>query len=71
MKKIQAYALLFCLLAVLVPCAYAAATITIVNTDCTGEEFNDPTPATPVGGNTGTTVGQQRLIANFEFVDLA
>lgn len=25
--------------------------------------FDDPTPAAPVGGNTGTTVGQQRLIA--------
>ena len=24
--------------------------------------FNDPTPATPVGGNTGTTIGAQRLI---------
>ena len=28
-----------------------------------GEGFNDPTPAAPVGGNTGTTLGQQRLIA--------
>jgi hypothetical protein len=25
--------------------------------------FNDSTPATPVGGNSGTTVGEQRLIA--------
>ncbi len=39
------------------------AQITIVNNDGTGEGFNDATPATPVGGNTGTTVGQQRLIA--------
>ncbi len=23
--------------------------------------FNDPTPAAPVGGNPGTTLGQQRL----------
>src|ERR1044071_3661571 len=37
--------------------------ITIVNIDGAGEGFNDPTPAAPVGGNTGTTVGQQRLIA--------
>lgn len=38
-----------------------AATITIINLDGAGEGFNDPTPAAPVGGNTGTTVGQQRL----------
>ncbi len=31
-------------------------------TDAAGVGFNDPTPATPVGGNTGTTVGAQRLI---------
>lgn len=40
-----------------------AATITIVNVDGVNEGFNDPTPAAPVGGNTGTTIGQQRLIA--------
>ncbi|HZM14854.1 MAG TPA: PA domain-containing protein [Candidatus Krumholzibacteria bacterium] len=39
----------------------AAATITIVNTDGLNEGFNDPTPAAPVGGNPGTTIGQQRL----------
>lgn len=39
----------------------AHAGITIVNTDGPGEGFNDPTPAAPVGGNPGTTVGQQRL----------
>jgi hypothetical protein len=44
----------------------AAATITIVNGNAAGIGFNDPTPATPVGGNTGTTVGEQRLIA-FQF----
>ena len=43
--------------------ARGAAQITIVNTDGPNEGFNDPTTATPVGGNTGTTVGQQRLIA--------
>ncbi len=43
--------------------AQAAVQITIVNADSTDEGFNDPAPATPVGGNTGTTVGQQRLIA--------
>jgi hypothetical protein len=39
-----------------------AATITIVNGDAAGEGFNDATAATPEGGNTGTTRGQQRLI---------
>lgn len=41
----------------------AAVTIVINNLDPAGVGFNDPTPAAPVGGNTGTTVGQQRLIA--------
>lgn len=40
-----------------------AAQFVLVNTDDPGLGFNDPTPATPVGGNAGTTVGQQRLIA--------
>jgi hypothetical protein len=43
--------------------AQAAATIVINNTNAPGVGFNDPTPALPVGGNTGTTLGQQRLIA--------
>ncbi|MDH4036229.1 MAG: T9SS type A sorting domain-containing protein [Candidatus Krumholzibacteria bacterium] len=41
--------------------AASAATIVVVNLDGAGEGFNDPTPAAPVGGNPGTTVGQQRL----------
>jgi hypothetical protein len=40
-----------------------AATFVIVNNDGAGEGFNDPTPAAPVGGNSGTTLGAQRLIA--------
>ncbi len=40
-----------------------AATIVIVNNDPAGVGFNDPTVVAPVGGNTGTTLGQQRLIA--------
>ena len=49
---------------VLVPAAARAAVqITIVNGNAAGEGFNDPTPATPVGGNTGTTLGAQRLQA--------
>lgn len=43
--------------------AFAGATITIVNGNAPGVGFNDPTPAAPVGGNTGTTLGQQRLNA--------
>ena len=43
--------------------ASANSTIIIVNVDGPGEGFNDPTPRTPVGGNTGTTIGQQRLNA--------
>jgi hypothetical protein len=34
-----------------------------LNVDGPGEGFNDPTPVAPVGGNTGTTLGEQRLIA--------
>jgi hypothetical protein len=43
--------------------AQAAATIVINNLNAPGVGFNDPTPVAPVGGNTGTTLGQQRLIA--------
>jgi hypothetical protein len=43
--------------------AARAATIVIVNQNAPGVGFNDPTPAPPVGGNTGTTLGQQRLSA--------
>jgi hypothetical protein len=39
------------------------AQFVIVNINAPGVGFNDPTPAAPVGGNTGTTLGQQRLMA--------
>lgn len=56
--------LLLALLAAALPgAALPAAQITIVNVNAPGVGFNDPTPAAPVGGNPGTTVGQQRLIA--------
>ncbi len=42
---------------------FGQTTITILNTDGVEEGFNDPTPVAPVGGNTGTTLGEQRLIA--------
>jgi hypothetical protein len=38
-----------------------AAQISIVVGDGPGVGFNDPTPVIPVGGNMGTTLGQQRL----------
>ena len=53
-------ALLTSLLLALSPAASRAGFV-IVNMDGPGEGFNDPTPAAPVGGNPGTTVGQQRL----------
>ena len=46
--------------------ARAAATINIQNVDSANSGFNDPTPVSPVGNNTGTTLGQQRLNA-FQF----
>ena len=60
-------ALVFAAAVVAVPTpAAASAHITVVNVDGPNEGFNDPTPAVPVGGNPGTTKGQQRLIA-FQF----
>lgn len=41
----------------------AAATITVVNADGAGVGFNNSTAASPVGGNAGTTRGQQALNA--------
>jgi hypothetical protein len=46
--------------------ALAGTRFEIVVADGPGEGFNDPTPAEPVGGNPGTTVGEQRLKA-FEY----
>jgi len=39
----------------------AAADFQIVNMDDPGVGLNDPTPVDPVGGNNGTTLGEQRL----------
>jgi len=57
---------LFLLLSVLVAAtvpAAEAANIVVVNRDGAGEGFNDPAPRAQVGGNSGTTLGAQRLIA--------
>lgn len=46
------------------PSALCAKASFVLNpTDAAGVGFNDPTPAAPVGGNGGTTLGQQRLNA--------
>src|SRR5215203_975637 len=59
---VSMFALAFVLLAS--ETAFAGpAQIIIVNINAPGVGFNDPTPAAPVGGNSGTTLGQQRLIA--------
>src|SRR5262245_43079768 len=52
--------------------AYAGSgsTVVVVPNDGPGEGFNDPTPVAPVGGNTGTTRGAQRLIAFRHAADL-
>ncbi len=61
MKSMKALALLVALAFPL--SLFANATIVIVNNDPPGIGFNDPTPAAPIGGNPGTTLGQQRLNA--------
>ncbi|MFL6618834.1 MAG: PA domain-containing protein, partial [Povalibacter sp.] len=47
-----------------------SASINLINIDPAGVGFNDPTPATPVGGNPGTTIGEQRLAAYQRALDL-
>lgn len=43
-----------------------AAEIIPINFDGTDEGYNDPTPVAPVGGNPGTTIGEQRqIVAQF------
>lgn len=47
--------------ALALPAQSWAAEVIVWNGDPPGVGFNDPTPATPVGGNPGTTRGQQAL----------
>lgn len=47
--------------------AVQAATINVINIDGPGVGFNEATAAAPVGGNPGTTLGEQRQIV-FAFV---
>lgn len=54
--------LLVSLLALAATSAFAGTgRVVIVNIDQANVGFNDKTPATPVGGNPGTTLGEQRL----------
>jgi hypothetical protein len=50
-------------LALAVALPASAANLVIFNGNAPGVGFNDPTPATPVGGNPGLTLGQQRINA--------
>ena len=42
--------------------AAEAATIKIQSRDPAGSGYDDRTPVQPVGGNMGTTLGEQRMI---------
>lgn len=59
MRRILFVTLLSVLLAV--PAFAGIGKVIIINNDAAGVGLNDPTPAQPVGGNPGTTVGQQRM----------
>jgi hypothetical protein len=48
----------------------SAANLVLVNFDPPGAGLNDPTPAAPVGGNPGVTLGQQRQFAYLYAADL-
>jgi hypothetical protein len=50
--------------------ANAAATFRLEIADGPGVGFNDMTPATPVGGNMGTTLGAQRRVAFQHALDI-
>src|SRR5258707_9973464 len=49
-----------CLTMFTLPLVGQAATVKVVNLDGPNAGLNDPAPAPPVGGNTGTTLGAQR-----------
>ena len=61
-KSIKTFALRASVLAALCAAgASQAATIVIQSRDPAGVGFNDTTPVAPVGGNPGTTLGEQRM----------
>lgn len=57
----RAHILISTLALVAAPALASAGQIIIINSDGPNEGFNDPTPVAPIGGNPGTTRGQQRL----------
>ena len=59
-RPLAAAVLALLTLAACIAPAHASSTITIINADGLGEGFNEQTPAVPVGGNPGTTIGDQR-----------
>ena len=63
LKKLPALALLVFATLMASTEASAQANIVIFNDDAPGVGFNDTTAVAPVGGNNGTTLGQQRMIA--------
>ena len=63
MKRTGAWLLAVVLVSIWASTAAADAVLMVINMDDPGEGFNDPTPVPPVAGNTGTTLGQQRMIA--------
>lgn len=62
----RAVAIALVLVALVLAGRAGAATVRVIPRDGAGEGFNDPTPVSPVGGNGGTTLGEQRRIA-FEY----
>ncbi|MGZ8729832.1 MAG: PA domain-containing protein [Thermoanaerobaculia bacterium] len=52
--------LLFAVLFVVSNVSAGPGRLLIINTDSADVGFNDPTPVEPIGGNDGTTLGQQR-----------
>lgn len=50
--------------------ARADAEFVLINIDDPGEGLNDPTSVEPIGGNPGTTLGEQRLIAVRRALDI-
>ena len=66
LSKVVTAAFVFTILTLASRDAFGAATIVILNNDTANVGFNDATPVSPVGNNTGTTLGQQRLNA-FQF----
>ncbi|MBI3757966.1 MAG: hypothetical protein HY267_08315 [Deltaproteobacteria bacterium] len=66
MTAVCCAAIILCLPTLVLPLLVQAATMKIINLDDPNQGFNDLTPAAPVGGNTGTTLGAQRRNA-FQF----